>query len=149
MHHDNKILISAILILGIALVSLNLFGISGNIGTNVQCEKSWATVSPTVGKAGDNFNIQFYSSPDKAGVNYNGIAMPIKINQGSNGPVIANYVRIDGCQGSTCDGGSITLNTASRSRNTVWQDNTYYVSAIDRCTNDREILTSFTIKGSR
>ena len=70
MHQDNKVLITAVIILGIGLISFNFGTISGKVGAgNVECQP----ISVQAEKNGPYINMRIYIPPNRAGTNYNGI----------------------------------------------------------------------------
>ena len=153
MERDNKILVSAILIISIALFASSLpLGISGK-AVKRDCSLSVATVSPSVIYPGDTLRIDFSSSSEATpGADYNGIELPVYLNRAppgiscENGERVDSFRKLDGCNGNTCDAGSITVKTFSKEVSGTWLPGQYCVTAIDRCTQERRIFTTFNLQ---
>ena len=87
MHQDNKILISAILILGIALFSFNFGGLTGRVGAgNVDCQP--ISVSATKSDVWVNMRIDIPSNAPST--SYNGIEDQEVIVRRNSGEKIAD-----------------------------------------------------------
>jgi len=71
MRQDNKIIVSAVLILGLSLLSFNFGGVSGQASyANVECSPIDVRV---VGSSSSKIDLSVYIPPEKyAGVSYNG-----------------------------------------------------------------------------
>ena len=152
MERDNKILISAVLIIGIALFASFSDNISGK-AIKRECSLSTAIVSPAIIHPGDTFRIDFSSSSESnAGADYNGIELPIYLNRApfgvscENGERVDSFRKLDGCNGNNCDSGSLTVKTFQKEVSGTWLPGEYCVTAIDRCTQERRIFTIFTIQ---
>ncbi len=135
MEKDHKILISAILIIGIAIFASSLNdGISGRVSAS--CTEPSAVVSPNVIAAGESVKIDvkgyFYSPVD------------IIAEDGRLIETITRPCKPTG--GYVCDnGGSFEIKTLGRESSNLWQDGTYCIKA-KTCEKtgglrDREIIT--------
>jgi len=90
MHQDNKILISAILILGVAMLSFSFGGLSGRVSAgNVACK----SVSVQAVKEGVWINMRIDIPPNAPGTSYNGVKDSEVIIRRSSGEKVAD-VRI-------------------------------------------------------
>ncbi len=140
MEKDNKVLISAILIIGIAIfASLLTSNISGKAISKRDCSPAWASVTPKEGIAGTIFTISFDSEPERQ-VNYNGINGPIYIISKNDGRRVESFNKLYGdCSGNDCDSGTIAVKTMSQETGgTKWfSGETYCPTAIDSCLQDR------------
>lgn len=143
MEKDNKILISAILIIGIAVFASSLnTGISGR--ATGSCLLPVATVNPGTIAAGGTVRVDFTGY----------IKSPADIVT-EDGRLIETITRPCFGQGNVCkDGGSFEVKTLSRKLSTKWQDGVYCVKA-RTCEKigglrDRVIIqgSCFTIDGS-
>ena len=149
METDNKILISAVLIIGIAIFASFLnTGLSGRATSD--CEPPSAIATPKSGPAGSEFMISvsgYYSNP-------------VDITRCSDGSIVETFTRTcidDGTSNTVCkNGGEATVKTLSRDVSTVWQDGFYCVRVRDLCSRtsdslmDRVTLSDgkFEIRGS-
>ena len=162
MDTNNKIIVSAVLILAISFVAFNFVGLTGKSVAN--CQKSWATVTPSLGMAGDKFHIEFYSPKDVPGYpSANGFRMPVEIyrlrEDGKLGERVDTFRTLDGGCYNTCDSGSVYLRTIGRFRSgDKWEDGKYAVVGEDLCnygeygpisTHENSIFATFRIEGTK
>lgn len=118
MEKDNKILISAFLIVGLGIFASSLnIGISGRTIDN--CEIPQATVNPKTIAAGESVKIDFTGY----------LKSPADITS-SDGRLVETITRPCFGEGNVCDeGGSFEIKTLSRERSSIWQDGSYCVKA--------------------
>jgi len=145
---DNKILISAILIMGIAVLSFNLGSFSGNVGYTVECEQTTAYASPRFVEAGEKIRVRVLPTENKG--LYDGVYNQAKVLrfEGSYERVIINSVSQNICQNGQyrCDETSFDIQTLPLSRSRSWEPGNYVVRIKDVCADDFVVKAPFTIK---
>lgn len=144
MHPDNKILISALLILGIALFSLKLDVFTGKEVFNVNCDQSAAYVSNDEIKAGEKIKVIVLPTPNK-GI-YEGIYSDAEVYKVEGkvekrvglAPSLTNI-----CENSKnrCYGAQFDIQTLSKSD--AWKPGNYLVKVKDVCATKNNINGGF------
>lgn len=141
MQQENKILLSAILVLGVAMLSYSFLNLTGNI---VNCKESTATVFPNEINLGESATVNvgggegFYEEARvyKRNLDRNSKAVDSKIGATFRGACNGEY---------RCKEGSFKVQTYSLSD--VWEDNQDYVVKLkDVCTGDFTIEAPFGIR---
>lgn len=143
MQQENKILLSAILILGIAMLSSSFLSLTGNVAN---CAKSIAVASPSEINGGETVTIKvsgeegFYEEARvyKRNLDRNYKVHDSKISQTIMGACGGEY---------KCKKGEFTIQTFSPEVNNVWISNQDYVVKLkDVCTGDFTIEAPFRIR---
>lgn len=143
MQQENKILLSAILILGIAMLSSSFLSLTGNVAN---CAKSNAVASPNEINSGETVTIKasggdgFYEEARvyKRGLDRNGKVRDSRISQAIMGACGGKY---------RCKEGEFIIQTFSSDVNNAWISNQDYVVKLkDVCTGDFTIEAPFRIR---
>ncbi|MEK6952909.1 MAG: hypothetical protein AABX29_07895 [Nanoarchaeota archaeon] len=143
MQQENKILLSAILVLGVAMLSSSFLNLTGNL---VNCKESIAVASPKEIDGGDVVTIAVSNGEgvyEEAKVfmrsfDRNGIARDSKIS----------YTTRDVCDGEyKCKEAMFKIQTFPAEGSNIWVDNQDYVVKLkDVCTGDFTIEAPFRIR---
>ncbi|MBI2498634.1 hypothetical protein HYV88_00155 [Candidatus Woesearchaeota archaeon] len=141
MQQENKILLSAVLVLGVAMLSSSFLNLTGNI---VNCKESIATAIPNEINLGDSVTVNVGS-----GKGFYEEARVYKRNLDRNGKAVDSKISVtmrNICGGEyKCKSGSSKIQTYSQSD--VWESNQDYVIKLkDVCTGDFTIEAPFRIR---
>jgi len=143
MQQESKILLSAILVLGVAMLSSSFLSLTGK---SVICTESTAVAFPDEITGGEAINIKvgggngFYEEARvfMRNLDRNGMARDSKIS----------YTTRDACGGEyKCKDGEFTIQTFSPDVSDIWVSNQYYVVKLkDVCTQEFTIEAPFRIR---
>lgn len=143
MQQESKILLSAVLVLGVAMLSSSFLNLTGNI---VNCKESVAVASPSEINGGESISIEvgggdgFYEEARVFMRNFdrNGLARDSKIS----------YTTRDVCGGEyKCKETKFRIQTYSPEVSGIWvSDQDYVVKLKDVCTQEFTIEAPFRIR---
>lgn len=147
MHTDNKILISAILILGIAVLSFNLGSFSGNVGYNVDCEQATAYATPRFVEGGQKIRVTVLSTENEG--TYEGVYNEAKVYrlEGTYERKVS-FASQNICQNGQyrCDETVFDIQTFPITKSKTWEPGNYVVRIKDVCSDDFTVEAPFMIK---
>ena len=143
MQHENKVILSAILVLGVAMLSFSFLNFTGN---TVNCVESSAVAHPSIINSGEIVTVEV-----KGGEGFYEEVRVFRRSLDRNGNIVDNRISFtakDACGGKyKCDDASFKIQTLPGDQSKIWVDGQDYVVKLkDVCTQEFTIETEFRIR---
>ncbi len=147
MNNDNKVIMSALLILGISLFSFNIGTFTGKAGYRGDCKQSDAKIDDNILEAGDKIRVTV-SSPSKGA--FEGVYNQAKVYRvtGNGEERVGGVTLTNICENSQykCYSTQFDIQTISLDQNPIWRPGRYVVKIKDVCADDFVVEAPFIIK---